>query len=312
MLAIALAGLIGLAAEAFARSRGFAAEPNDDADLWSIERAKADDGSNVLAIAGSSRSQVGLKLSVLRERFPDKKVVQLSVAGGAPVTILNDLAHDKNFSGTVLCEVLPHLTFTNIELAEPWPGYSSRQFSAGVESQLRARLKAQFAMFRPDLAVSNVVTTISTSHRLPKPGGRTVSMDRQAEIDFSVSDAAAAETRYGEAYSAAGTVLSPAAMTEKVARLRRSVETIGHRGGSVVFFQMPSSGVVREVEERRFPDDLCWNVFKSGIGAPAFRSFEVPTLAGFRCAEGAHLDRKDIVEFTRAFCDELQRQSLVN
>lgn len=312
VLAVAVTGAVALAAEGLARAKRFSPQPNNDADLWSVERTKADAGKDVLAIAGSSRFQVGLDLAILRKRFPHKKIVQLAIAGGSPIAILNDLASDKKFVGAALCELIPHLTFTDVRMDETWPGYSARAFSANLESRMRAYVKARLAIFRPELEVPNIMTTVATARQFPTPAEIAVNEDRQMRIDFSVVDTVAAEKSLGEKYSTTGNALSAAQVKDRVAQMRRAVQTIRQRGGSVIFFQMPSSGLVRAAEERRFPEETYWNVFQAGIDTPAFRYSDVQTLAKFRCAEGAHLDQKDTSAFTEAFCDELIRRGVVD
>lgn len=307
---LAVSFLVG--AELYFRARGFTPQPNDDVDLWSVERGRANTGVNVLAIAGSSRFQAGLKLSVLRDQFPSMRVVQLSVSGGAPFSILRHLAYDHGFSGTVICEVIPHLTYTDIQPAEVYPGYSERPYSADVESWLRAHLKGRCAVFRPELSGVDLFYSLTHKGRRSASGSRVVQMDRQVELDFSDIDTVRAERNYGSAYMTTGRPLSLIELQKWISEVRHRVEKIQSRGGRVFFFQMPSSGLVRDAEERRFPDDKYFDVFRAEIGAPVFRFSDNDAMARFRCAEGSHLDRSLISDFTHLLCDEIVRRGLID
>jgi hypothetical protein len=68
---------------------------------------------------------------------------------------------------------------------------------------------------------------------------------------------------------------------------------------------MPSSGMVREIEERRFPRPLYWDVLVNEIGGTAIRTNGHPAFDGFICPDGSHLDYRDRARFTLALAREL-------
>jgi len=86
---------------------------------------------------------------------------------------------------------------------------------------------------------------------------------------------------------------------------RAMISKIESRGGRVLFVAMPTSGMVREIDERNYPREQFWDRFVDIVGVPAVRSSDNPTLAGFTCPDGSHLDFRDRVQFTIAMARAL-------
>jgi hypothetical protein len=76
------------------------------------------------------------------------------------------------------------------------------------------------------------------------------------------------------------------------------VERIRFRGGRVVFIAMPWSGMVREIEARRYPRALFWDRFLQEFGAAGAHATYEPALQEFACPDGSHLDVRDRARFT--------------
>lgn len=93
----------------------------------------------------------------------------------------------------------------------------------------------------------------------------------------------------------------------KVEETRKLVRAIQARGGKVLFVGMPSSGMVREIEERRYPKVQYWDYFVQNIGVPALHSNYTPELSEFICPDGSHLDMRDQSGFTEKLVQVLKR-----
>lgn len=75
--------------------------------------------------------------------------------------------------------------------------------------------------------------------------------------------------------------------------------TIQARGGHVIFVALPSSGMVREIEKRRYPREQFWSRFINESGVTGVHSAYEPALQNFICPDGSHLDMRDRARFTR-------------
>lgn len=90
------------------RNQGVRPTVPDSKAMWAFwrDRVYRADGRVVVCL-GTSRIRAALSEGVLRERLPDYRVVQLGINSvRSPLPVLEDLAHDSSFRGTVLCEML--------------------------------------------------------------------------------------------------------------------------------------------------------------------------------------------------------------
>jgi hypothetical protein len=70
-------------------------------------------------------------------------------------------------------------------------------------------------------------------------------------------------------------------------------------------YALPSSGLVREMDRRRFPRAQFWDRFVSLIGAPTLHFEDVPAMRQLVCPDGSHLDFRQRAYFTAALVDAL-------
>jgi hypothetical protein len=104
-LALLLFSIGGL--EAHWRRQGFRPTVPDSLTLWYFWRQQVyrDDGK-VIVFLGTSRAAADISLATMRECLPRHQIVQLGLVGAEScVGILQDLANDPDFHGTVICEL---------------------------------------------------------------------------------------------------------------------------------------------------------------------------------------------------------------
>jgi hypothetical protein len=78
---------------------------------------------------------------------------------------------------------------------------------------------------------------------------------------------------------------------------------IRSHGGNVIFVAMPSSDMVREIENRRYPRELFWDRFINESSTTGIHSAYEPRLKEFVCPDGSHLDVRDQARFTHRLVD---------
>ena len=81
---------------------------NDNEDLWTMRRRIVEPES--IVIIGDSRAWFDVDLDEFQKGL-GKRPIQLAMAGSTVLPALADLADDKNFHGTIICSVVPHLFF---------------------------------------------------------------------------------------------------------------------------------------------------------------------------------------------------------
>src|SRR6266446_5962552 len=94
--------------EFYCRSIGYGPTLDDNEDLWTITRRRAEPES--IVIIGDSRGWYDLDLDELQKGL-GKRPVQLAMGVSCAYPVLADLADDKTFHGTIICSFAPRLFF---------------------------------------------------------------------------------------------------------------------------------------------------------------------------------------------------------
>ena len=117
--------------EFYCRSIGYGPTLNDNEDFWTTIRRRVEPESVV--IIGDSRGLFDLDLDEL-EKGLGKRPVQLAMGGSCAYPVLDELANDENFHGTIICSVVPGMFF-----APPGPFYGNVGKSAEALQHSNAR-----------------------------------------------------------------------------------------------------------------------------------------------------------------------------
>src|SRR3989440_6147361 len=94
--------------ELYCRSLGYGPTLNDNEDLWALRRRAVKPES--LVIIGDSRGGYDVDLDEF-ERGLGKRPIQLAGGGMCGFPVLEDLAKDETFHGTIICSIVPRLFF---------------------------------------------------------------------------------------------------------------------------------------------------------------------------------------------------------
>src|SRR5450755_3594811 len=108
VLVVMLVLIAAMAWEVRVRSIGYAPTLNDTEDLWAQTRRRVEPGS--IAIVGDSRAWFDLDLEEL-QRGLGSRPVQLALPGSCAYPVLEDLAKDEHFHGTIICSIVPRMFF---------------------------------------------------------------------------------------------------------------------------------------------------------------------------------------------------------
>lgn len=330
-----LLGFIGFIEYQLAR-KGFEPTVLDTAELWQQQRQRASQlGKQALIIVGSSRSQLGLDLAVLRQQT-GLEPVQLALDGSSFLPILQGLAEDPEITGTILVDYMDHLLaeprapdradeYQQAYLLRPSPLVITSATTEAWLSQQRQQLLRSYADgARP-------ITSLLTRLLVAKPAHQYLNTlpDRSRKADYqrvsmpdfyyqrvlrnlgnpSLNLPANAtfqdlDTELQQRIAA----LSPAdtaLFTEKTQQLSQWVDQIQQRGGRVVFIVMPSSGLVRRIEQQRYPRSQFWEVFHQHTQAQHWHFEDNPQTRGLQCPDGSHLDQRQRTFFTQNLSQDL-------
>lgn len=339
MLGTALAVLVLCVAALEARLalRGFQSTAEDSEELWLGQRARATAlGERALVLVGASRIQLDTDLDELR-RLTGLEPVQLAVDGSSFRPVLAGLAADPDVRGTVIVDFSDHV------LAQPPPEDVARRWQAAYErgrgrralpdfeSSERRLQRAVRSRLRSYADGAQPITSLLVRALSPRttPQYLVMRADRSRAADYRKVEMpgfyyARVLRNLGQAEPtglatwedldrelARRIAAQPSHLDELPAYERASRDiaaqaaAIRGRGGRVLFVMLPKGGLVRALDERRYPRALFWDRFVAIAGLPAVHFEDVPQWQSLQCPDGSHLDYRDRAAFTAALVEAL-------
>lgn len=295
--------------------------PDDDANLWAYHRRRvAREGNEVVVLVGSSRIQAGLDQAKFTE-LTGLKTVQLAIVGESPIPVLQNLAEDGSFKGTVICDLSEFIAYQSetgqqkTEVVREWlKSYQESKTSDDFEFWLRGF--ARYILARPHLgnnppdALKNIITgqafeTISIDQKIknvhPTFFDRTLIFnvedfltkeEKERLIEISRKDPVNAMK-----YIIEHNKPRPERFLELANKVEGYVQQIQSRSGKVIIINFPMSGELERLNEIAFPREQFWDVLASRISATTIHYKDYPQLQ-FECPDYSHIDAKDTPIFT--------------
>jgi hypothetical protein len=134
------------------------------------------------------------------------------------------------------------------------------------------------------------------------------SMDgtRFLRLDFSRADRDRRRETILEQISAADAPVGNDDRDQVIARLVAAEGALAQRGAQLVWLQMPRSGQIEGIEEKRFPNARFWEPLLAQSRALALSAEQIGPLSDFDCPDGSHIDVRDAPRFTRALAEVLK------
>jgi hypothetical protein len=330
LVALALFAFALLGWELYWRSQGFERGYRNSEGLWAMQRRRIDSGEgDALVLLGSSRVLFDVQLPVW-ERLTGERPIQLALEGTSPMSALEDLAADPDFSGRVLVGVSPDLFFSGFEyrgkvlrhyrtqtpaqragqwlsmhLLEPWLAYYSDDDSAlfTVLERQSWPVRAGVMSFKPvrKLAVHDI--------------DRNTRMWQRVESDPQYR--ALARSIWAQRFNApppppmATPERARALVQAQIGRAAAAVATLRARGVEVVFVRAPSDGDYRAFENRMLPRERSWDPLLAATGARGIHFEDYPDQQGLDLPEWSHLSGTDADRYTAALVQALRREGLL-
>ncbi len=330
LLATLLLTALGTVAwEIRARALGYAPCLNDTSDLWADQREKVAPDSVV--IIGDSRALFDMDLDALQQGLGSRPL-QLALVGSCAYPILDNLANDETFHGTIICSIIPAIWLAPPE-APPYKNsltalnrLRTRTVAQKASHHLGMLLEEQIAfMKQDDLVLSQLVAKIPVPNRaaymappaLP-PFFATIARDRRTRMTESCVLPGALQERVKQGWIP---LFSPpkfpdfmpkevlagmAASSEaRFGQTVVAVNKIRARGGKVVFIRFPHSGELKKFEDAGLPREGPWTRLMNETGVPNIYYSDYPELV-YECPEWSHLSGPQSVEFTQRLVPHLQ------
>ena len=318
--------------ELYCRSIGYGPTLNDNEDLWTSARRRVKPES--IVIIGDSRGWYDLDLDAI-EKGLGKRPVQLAMGGGCAYPVLEDLANDENFHGTVICSVVPRLLVAPpgtppMDRAKKAVRRSHTQTPAQRASQYLAMPLEEHVAFlkQEELTLDDLLKRLPIPNRpnaqvqprLPpyfgtldrerrarmieecaRPGSELARMTQKIWIPLFTPPPPPTYIPEQEFAKTMGQ-----AINQRFNDVAAAVQKLRARGGKIVFVRFPYSGELKKLEDRETPRIGIWDRVLKDTGAPGIYYEDFPDLAGFNCPEWSHLSAGDSMEFTKRLIPHLR------
>lgn len=318
LLAASLMVLI-IAAWEFAL-RQAALEPgySDNRALWLSARHRlSQPDENVVALLGASRVQRAIDVDVL-SNLTNRPIVQLAIEGSSGLPVLENLAADPRFRGTVVFSIAPAFSF-NRRLSKLDAGnqadwmraYMQQSRSRRIEQELRLSLQGLLALRSADAAISRTIPAVLETGRLPAPNYKTTYRNRFVSIDQSKFEGQVSQQGIVEIYRENTEAYEQRDFVELLQYFGALVDILKSKGSRVYVLRLPSEGAVLEYERQLFPQDKFWNQMQPYIDARFIHFDEYPELNGYLSVDGSHIATEKAAEFTEQLALVLSANGLI-
>ena len=319
LVALLLAGW-----EAYWRAFGVTPSIRNTLGLWAIQRRRIDAGEgDATVLLGASRTYFDLELPVW-QRLAGRAPIQLSFQGTSPLTAVEDLAADPNFTGKLLIGVEPDLFFSGEGLALEAAHYTHQQSPAQRAGQWLSMnfIEPYFAFFDQDFALQTVLARQPWPQRPGKHWFTDVRKLAQhdAQRNAWLWEKVAEDPQYRaltrriwlEEFDTYPGDPTPAQMlkaeNEQIARAVKALARLRSHGVRVLFVRLPSAGPYLAYEDRLYPRTRAWRSLMNATHAPGIYFEDYPQLRGYDMPEWSHMTRAEAERFTAALYDVIERE----
>ena len=293
--------------------------------LWAIQRRRIDRGEGDKTVfAGSSRMFFNTQLDVW-ERKSGERPIQLALEGTTPVLLMEDLAEDADFTGTLIVGVAPGLFFSGFQYRETaFRRYQTESPSQWLGQRISMLVEPYLAFYHPDYSLFTVMK------RQPLPGraGVDVELDvrrlstQQKDRATRMLPKVETDTGYAELAKqiwAQGFVpleerdeeWKTRALEGREAQIAQAVaatKRLQERGVEVIFVRNPAEGHYAVREPMYNPRAETWDVLIERSGALGIHWMDHEELQGYWLPEWSHMSGSEADRFTDALYDVIQRE----
>lgn len=304
--------------EVFWRSHEFRPSVTDDAGLWALTRHRANMlGEDAVVLVGSSRMQMDLQRDAFARATGWKPALQLAVIRGPSIPVLENLANDREFRGTVICEVYPVLFFAKTPridrmLDDYFRAFEELSLGRRIEQRLSMMFQGNFVTRLPDLSFDRLRRAWQIQRIVLPSYNAVISDDRFRYGDYlKIPNLRKVNQLNAQIYSStAPTLLKPWELARRLRRVDQFVRQIQARGGQVIFVHLPASLHVLDHELRWWKREDTWDKLAQATSASTIHYLDHPRLSHFDPPDGIHLGRDAADIFSQRLGEILVELSL--
>ena len=325
LLALVIALLLMGGWEAYWRANDVVPSYRNSEGQWAIQRRRINRGEgDTMVLSGSSRLLFDLQLDVW-EQESGERPIQLALEGTTPLPLMEDLANDPDFTGTLVVGIAPDVFLTGFqyrgdafayardETPTQWLG---QRISMVVEPYL-AFYTFDFGLFtiinRQAWPVREGVHTRTEVRHL-----FTMTQDRNTRLWSKVEDdeeyANIIKATWMQDFDLSGEPdemllgIIEQARGDEIERAAAAARKLQERGVDVIFVRNPSSGDYAVAESIYLPRAENWDVLIEKSGALGIHWQDHEELQGYWLPEWSHLSGNEADRYTKALYHVIQRE----
>lgn len=307
LVAFALFVASGSGLEAYWRARGVRPNVPDSVELWSFWRGRVYGPSRkVLVFLGTSRVRSDVSLENLSRALPGIRSVQLGISGDrSPLGTLQSLALDADFRGTVVCELAaPFVARSRWDDQREY--FLQLRNSGTFEYLFSAYVRDKAALLNSRVTISSLVRDFAGVYPSPRLRRFRSCFDRSLRYEDEVTGVPVP----GEAERNQQKLVDARTVIESLGAVRKLVDQIRARGGSVVFVGLPASEATNE-SKSGFSGSVTWARVAELTGAVCISLESGDSQGRFHCRDGFHLDQQQAKRLTQCLINELYRNRVL-
>lgn len=311
--------------EMYWRGAGVTPTYRNSAGLWAMERRRIDNGEgDATVIIGSSRQFFNTQLDVW-ERVSGERPIQLGLEGTSPLSIMENLADDPDFTGTLIVGVAPGLFFGGFEMRKE---ALERYLNESPSQWLGQRISMLFEPFLASYHFDYALFTVIKRQSWPERQGVYVEMDVRKLITLGRDRSARlwSKVETDPEYQALAKKIwadgfipieerdeewIAEALDNRRKQIERAVaatKKLRDKGVEVVFVRNPSEGHYAISEPMYNPRADTWDVLIKASGALGLHWKDHEELQGYWLPEWSHLAGDDADRYTEALYYLIQKE----
>ena len=290
-------------------------------DVWAEQRRQVDKRDVRVALVGDSRILYDTDLGRAAQ-LTGIRPIQLGIAGGTGLPILEDLADDPHFKGLAIVGMAEGSYFDTrftvrrsmeaLELSR-WESPSKR-----ASYQIQRVISQGLAMLDDDHQLSRVIFHLDPEWRAGVRGPYhdvwkigVTNADGQAwlwpGLEHDPRLSAHARAVWHELFPPFP--IADSNIHEILVRSKIAVDKIRARGGDVVFLRPPSAPDIRAIEDKHTPRARAWDALLAYTHAKGTHADDLAAVQNLNLPEGSHLTRACATVFTDAYIRSVAGQT---
>mgnify|MGYP001824016881 CR=1 FL=1 len=328
IVAVVVTFVLMAAWEAYWHSHDAVPSYRNSAGLWAIQRRRINAGEgDSTVLVGSSRMFFNTQLDVW-EQESGERPIQLALEGTSPVSLMEELAADTDFTGTLVVGVAPGLFFSGFEYrAKVFDYYRDESPSQWLGQKISMLFEPYLAFYHYDYSLF----TVLKRQPLPAREGVRIESDVRrlatheadratkmfAKVETDLAYAEIAKQIWAENFvpiEERDEEWLTGAHENRGKQIDRAVEAtrkLQDRGIEVIFVRNPAEGHYAVSEPMYNPREETWDVLIERTGALGIHWQDHPELQDYWLPEWSHLSRDEARRFTRALYQVIQRERAV-